>query len=113
MCPGGSNAVPSDAERFLPCPFGFPDIARTGLNFKLEGESNKESVSCGGDGPCALCSSQYFSSISVFFVSMINSLPSNQLHDLPNCFGLSTWPSPLIAQHVSSFCPICHNSEVP
>lgn len=48
LCPGGRRAVPSEAERFLPCPFGFPGVIRTGLNLILDGESGIESVSLTG-----------------------------------------------------------------
>jgi hypothetical protein len=45
VCPAGSNTVPSEAERFLPRPLGFPGVVLMGLNFILEGESSNESVS--------------------------------------------------------------------
>ena len=45
LFPGGSNTVPSDAERFLPWPLGCPGALLTGLNFRLVGDSSGESVS--------------------------------------------------------------------
>lgn len=50
FCPGGSSAVPSDAERFLLWPLRGPGVFFVGLNFRLEGKSIRESVSLSFEG---------------------------------------------------------------
>lgn len=66
--------MPSDADRSLVCPLNFDGVVLTGLNLMLEGEPSNESVSAGGVGPSALCSSQYSSRTCVLDVSIISSL---------------------------------------